>query len=323
MQEGDDQEDSLHDRNLTFEELKEEILRKDRLRNELKRFMHPWTGVRIPEVVDFDPHSCSIIDDGKVNCEYRGIIYYLGTGGSSSEPYVNPGDTPAVLERIRRSIEANDNHLAAKRASLGRLQDMLAELEAREPLTEDKDQLIASEAASTQLISELQGVLRLDHQRIHPNFAHLRAIEDEIRRLERRAADAHARGDRLRRAAELRETLSLAIAAHRDDVRRAAARAAALRDAAARVAAAGGLVRVAACAWQRGRAVDVLGGAPAYSWSDYVWEEAGAPWHPLGARAGAWFEVRPLPPPASPRRVCVRVCVVGRARAAAAAAGGC
>ena len=281
----------------SFEQLRDEFLRKDRLEDELRRFMHPWTGVRLPDVVDFEPRSCSIIDDGKVNCEYRGLIYYLATGGSSSEKYVNPGDKVAVIERIRQSRAATQKRLHEIVEHIARLEDMLNELQSREPCTEDDVRsAVVKELESRQLANEIQGVLRLDTTRSQPNFAQLAALQDELRRLNNQAAGAHNRSERLLRAIGLRRTLSSALAAHRDELLFCKARARDFHEAEERIAGAdGGLVSVDSCAWQRGRAIDVLGGGPAYSWSDYVWEPGGAPWHPRGERAGAWFEVLRAP----------------------------
>ena len=204
---------------ISFEELRDDFLRKDRLEFELKQFMHPWTGVRLPGVVDFGPHSCSIIDNGKINSQYRGVIYYLGTGGSSSEEYVNPGDKSAVLERIEVSRTETSNKQHAIIEQITRLENMLTELENREPCNEeDVRSLVVSEMESRQMSREMEGVLRLDRTRAQPNFAQIAALRDELQRLGDRAAGAHDRCERLLRAIGLRHALTRALAAQRDEL---------------------------------------------------------------------------------------------------------
>ena len=88
--------------NLTSAQLRAAIVADEREQLALTRFLHPWTGIRIPEVVDFQPHSCKLFDDGAITHEHRGVLYYLSTGGDEGvEGFVNAADREAVVSQCR------------------------------------------------------------------------------------------------------------------------------------------------------------------------------------------------------------------------------
>lgn len=87
-----------------------------------ERFVHPYTGEEIPEIAHFFPGSSASIDDGRVSCPLRGLMFYLATGGREESRFINPGHRSELVAALEEKLAFCKERAEASQAVADRVQ---------------------------------------------------------------------------------------------------------------------------------------------------------------------------------------------------------